>query len=57
LFKAKSSFVYIISEDSNLDIFEIVANTNEPTKELVNQELLLFLKYPVDEKDIKCPVE
>jgi hypothetical protein len=35
----------------------MVASINEPTKELINQELLLFLKYQVDEKDIKCPLE
>jgi hypothetical protein len=34
--KAKSSLVYKIDEDRNLDTFEMVANTNEPTKELVN---------------------
>jgi hypothetical protein len=35
----------------------MVANISEPTKEFVNQKLLLFFKYQVDEKDIKCPLE
>jgi hypothetical protein len=31
--------------------------TNEPTKEVVNKELLMFRRFQVDVKDIKCPLE
>jgi hypothetical protein len=31
-----------IEEDMNLDIFEMTTNTREPTRELVNKELLIF---------------
>jgi hypothetical protein len=33
LSRDKSSFVYKIDEDNNLEIFEMVINTNEPIKE------------------------
>jgi hypothetical protein len=48
LSKIKSSFVYKNEEHSNFDIFEMIANINKPTKELVNWELLIFWKYHVD---------
>jgi hypothetical protein len=35
----------------------MVANANELAKELVNWELLLFHRYQVDAKHIKCPLE
>jgi hypothetical protein len=44
-------------EESSLDIFEISAGTNEPTKDVVNKELLMFRRFQVDVKDIKCPLE
>jgi len=44
-------------EESSLDIFEISAGTNEPTKDVVNKELLMFRSFQVDVKDIKCPLE
>jgi len=31
-----------IDEDYNLDIFEMISNTNEPTKKPINMELLIF---------------
>jgi hypothetical protein len=37
-------------------IFEQIANTSEPTKELVKKELLVFRRYQMDVKDIKCPL-
>jgi hypothetical protein len=40
----------------SLDIFEMTANTSEPTTELVNRDLLIFRCYQVDVKDIKCPL-
>jgi hypothetical protein len=41
-------------EKSNLDIFEMSTATNEPTKEVVNKELMMFKRFQVDVKDIKC---
>jgi hypothetical protein len=42
----ESVFVNIgVDEDCSLDIFEKIANTSEPTKELVNMELLIFRQY------------
>jgi hypothetical protein len=43
-----------IDEESNLDILDMFARTNEPTKEVVNKELLMFKRFEVDVKDIKC---
>jgi hypothetical protein len=43
LFEVKSSFVHIIDEDNNLDIFEMEVSTNEFEKEVVSQELLNFI--------------
>jgi hypothetical protein len=34
-----------VEEDMSLDIFEMIANTNEPTMELINRELLIFRRY------------
>jgi hypothetical protein len=31
--------------------------TSEPTKEVVNMELLMFKRFKVDIKDIKCPLK
>jgi hypothetical protein len=31
--------------------------TNELTKEVVNKELLMFRRFQMDVKDIKCPLE
>jgi hypothetical protein len=39
-----------------LDIFEQIASTNEPMEELVKRELLVFRRYQLDVKDIKCPL-
>jgi hypothetical protein len=57
LFEIEISLAYIIDEDGSLDIFEMVVNTSKPTKELVNQELLIFHRYEVDAKNIKCFLE
>ncbi len=46
-----------IDEESSLDIFEMSIKTSEPTKEVVNKELLMFKRFQVDVKDIKCPLE
>jgi hypothetical protein len=37
-----------------LDIFEMIANTNELV-EFVNKVLLIFKRFQMDVKDIKCP--
>ncbi len=44
----------IIDEDYNMDIFQQIASTSEPTKELVTNKLLIFWHYQMDPKDIKC---
>jgi hypothetical protein len=45
-----------IEKDNSLDIFEMTTNTIEPTMELMNRELLIFKRYQMDVKDIKCPL-
>jgi hypothetical protein len=40
-----------------LDIFEQTTSTSEPTKELVKIKLLVFKKYQLDVKNIKCPLQ
>ncbi len=44
-----------ISYDCNLDIFEMIGNTYELIKELVNKKLLIFKWYHVNKKDTKAP--
>jgi hypothetical protein len=44
LFEVESSLVYKIDENKSLDIFEMVANTNELAQKLVNRVLFLFHK-------------
>jgi hypothetical protein len=43
------------NEKNSLDIFEMSTGTSEPTKEVVNKELLMFRRFQVDVKDNKCP--
>ncbi len=38
-------------------IFEVIANTSEPTMELINIKLMIFKHYQVDVKKIKCPFQ
>jgi hypothetical protein len=45
-----------VDEDCSLNIFEMIESTNEPTKEFVNKELLIFKRFEVDIKNIKCPL-
>jgi hypothetical protein len=47
----------ILKEDCSLDIFEQIASTSEPTKEVMKRELLVFRRYQLDVKDIKCPLQ
>jgi len=57
LFKIESSFVNKSNEDNSLDIFEMVTHTHELIKEPVNQKLMIFRRFQVDGKDIKCLLE
>jgi hypothetical protein len=34
-----------------------ICSINEPTMKLVNREILIFWRYQVDVKDIKCPLQ
>ncbi len=45
-----------VEENRSLDIFEMVASTNELTTKLICRELLIFKHYQVNVKDIKCPL-
>ncbi len=45
------------NEESSLDIFEMSIGTNEPIEEVANKELLMFRRFQVDVKEIKCPLE
>ncbi len=50
--------VYMQIDDKNsLDIFEMFTKINEPTKEVVNKELLMFKRFQVGVKNIKCPLK
>jgi hypothetical protein len=42
---------------TNQNIFERTASTSEPAKELVKRELLVFRRYQLDVKNIKCPLQ
>jgi hypothetical protein len=43
-----------VEEDSSLDIFEMTTNISELATKLINRELLIFKRYQVDVKNIKC---
>jgi hypothetical protein len=40
--------------DYSLDIFKQIASARELTKKLIKKGLLIFRKYQLDDKDIKC---
>jgi hypothetical protein len=44
----------IFVQDCNLDIFKQITSTSEPIEKLLKRELLVFKKYQLDVKDIKC---
>jgi hypothetical protein len=46
----------IFEQDCSLNIFEQTTSTSEPIEKLVKGELLVFKKYQLDVKDIKCPL-
>jgi hypothetical protein len=50
---AKEGFI----ENCNLNIFDMNANTSEPTKELINRELLIFRRCQGNVKEINCPLQ
>jgi len=37
-----------VEKNKSLDIFEMTANTSEPTTKLINRDLLIFKRYQVD---------
>jgi hypothetical protein len=46
-----------VDDDNNLDIFQMITRSIEPTKMLVKRKLLVFWHYQVDVKEIKCPFQ
>jgi hypothetical protein len=42
-------------EDNNLDILEMIASTIKPVLQLVTKEQLIFKRFKMDSKEIKCP--
>jgi two-component SAPR family response regulator len=57
LLQGEDSFPNRNEEDYNLNIFEMVINSNKPLKKLVSRKLFIFQKYNVDVKDIKHPFD
>jgi hypothetical protein len=55
--KDESTDYNIFDQDCNLDIFEQIVNISEPVEKLVKKELLIFRRYQLDVKDIKCPLQ
>ncbi len=47
----------IFYEDYSLDIFEQTTSTSEQVEKLIKRELLIFKRYQLDVKDIKCPLQ
>ncbi len=43
-----------VDEDCILDNFGMTTNTNELAKTIVSKEFLIFRKFQVDAKDVKC---
>jgi hypothetical protein len=43
-----------VDENCNLDIFKMTTNINELMKKLVNRKLLIFKRFQMNVKDIKC---
>lgn len=44
----------VVDENCYLNIFEMTTIKNELTNELVSKELLIFRRFQVNAKDIKC---
>jgi hypothetical protein len=57
LFKIESSFVSNSNEDNSLDIFDMVTTTNELIKKSFNKKLMIFRRFQMDAKYIKCLLE
>jgi hypothetical protein len=47
----------IFEHDCSLNIFEQTTSTSELTEELVKRKFLVFKRYKLDVKDIKCPLQ
>jgi hypothetical protein len=43
-----------MDDDNNLDIFQMTIRNIKPSKDLVIRKLLVFQRYQVDVKEIKC---
>ncbi len=54
LCQVENDFINNIDQYNNLNIFEMITTTNELVKKLVNWELLVFQRFQIDAKDIKC---
>ncbi len=53
--ESKVEFVDKIKDTKfDLDILEQTHRTSEPTTKLVNREMLIFMRYEMDSKEIKC---
>ncbi len=59
LVKLETNFIdqNIFDHDCSLDIFEQIASISELVEELVKRELLIFRRYQLNVKDIKCPFQ
>jgi len=57
LFKIENSFVNNSNEDNSLDIFDMVISTNELIKKPFNKKLMIFRRFQMDAKYIKCLLE
>jgi hypothetical protein len=44
------------NENNNLDVFEMITNSSEPITKLINKELVIFKRFQVNIKEIKCPL-
>jgi hypothetical protein len=44
------------NENNNLDIFEMITNSSEPITKLVNRKLIIFKRFQMNNKEIKCPL-
>ncbi len=46
-----------VGEDNNLNSFEMIVDTSDPTTKLINTKLLILKRYQVDAKNIKFPLQ
>jgi len=54
----RSAFVEeLFIENCSLNIFDMNVSTSEPTKELIDRELLIFRRYQMNVKEINYPLK